>query len=61
MFKYEKFKQTIQRTIQGSGLDVGIVYFILKDIVHEIEPLYYQQVEKEAQSEKENAQEEQSE
>ena len=48
MLKYEKFKQTIMQIIQSSGLDVGIVYFILKDIVKEVEQLYFTQVQKEA-------------
>ena len=52
MLKYEKFKQTILSLIQSSELDIGIVYYILKDIVHDLEPLYLQQVQKEAKEEK---------
>lgn len=47
MLKYEKFKQTIQQIIQQSGLDVGIVYYILKDLTNEVHVLYLQQVQKE--------------
>lgn len=54
MLKYEKFRQAVRQIIQQSGLDVGIVYFILKDIVRELEPLYLQQIQKEAIEEEEN-------
>lgn len=39
--KYENFRRMIQQAIQNSGLDIGIVYFIFKDIFSEIEKLYY--------------------
>lgn len=58
MLKYEKFKETIMQTIQKSGLDVGIVYFILKDILYEIETLYIQQVQKEVAEEKQKEEKE---
>lgn len=51
MLKYEKFRQTIRQVIQQSELDVGVVYFILKDIIHELEPLYLQQIQQEAKEE----------
>lgn len=51
MIKYEKFRQTLRQVIQESGLDVGAVLFILKDITREVEQLYVQQVQKEVQSE----------
>lgn len=53
MLKYEKFRQTIRSVIQQSGLDVGIVYFILKDIEREIEPLYLKMVQDELRKEQE--------
>ena len=52
MLKYEKFRQTILQIIQESGLDVGVVFFILKDITKEIESLYIQQLQKESAEEK---------
>ena len=44
---YQLFKESINSLIQNSGLDVGIVYFILKDIFKEIEVLYYSQINRE--------------
>lgn len=44
---YQLFKETINSLIQNSGLDIGIVYFILKDIFQDIEKLYYAQINKE--------------
>lgn len=51
MLKYEKFRQTILKTIQTSELDVGIVLYIIKDILHELELLYDQTVQKELKEE----------
>lgn len=51
MLKYEKFKAAIHSIIQQSGLDIGMVYFILKDITRQLEVLYLQQIQKEAQEE----------
>lgn len=51
MLKYEKFKEAILDVIQSSGLDVGVVYFILKDITGQIQALYMQQLQKEANKE----------
>lgn len=51
MLKYEKFKAAIHNVIQQSGLDVGMAYFILKDITGQLEVLYLQQIQKEAQEE----------
>lgn len=62
---YQLFKEKINYVIQNSSLDIGIVYFILKDIFFEIEKLYYaqlnkecleeaQKIEKETESEKNN-------
>ena len=44
---YQLFKEKINYVIQNSGLDIGAVYFILKDIFAEIEKLYYAQINKE--------------
>lgn len=49
--KYQVFKETIKTIIQESGLDIGVIYFILKDIFTEIEILYYSQLNKEIMSE----------
>ena len=57
MIQYEKFRQTLRQVIQQSGLDVGVVLFILKDITREVEQLYIQKVQEEAQLEKESKEE----
>ena len=44
---YQILKETINHSIQNSGLDIGAVYFILKDIFNEIEKMYYAQINKE--------------
>lgn len=44
---YQILKESINNIIQKSGLDVGVVYFILKDIFKDIEALYYSQINRE--------------
>ena len=48
---YQIFKESINGIIQRSGLDIGAVYFILKDIFREIETLYYSQINREIMEE----------
>ena len=53
---YQILKESINGIIQKSGLDIGAVYFIFKDIFRDIENLYYTQINQELmqESEKEN-------
>ena len=44
---YQILKESISSIIQKSGLDIGAVYFIFKDLFREIEILYYNQINKE--------------
>ena len=44
---YQILKESINGMIQKSGLDIGAVYFILKDIFREVENLYYSQINRE--------------
>lgn len=44
---YYFFKEQINRTIQNSGLDIGMIYYIFKDIYTNIENTYYAQINKE--------------
>lgn len=44
---YQIFKETISSIIQNSGLDIGVVYFIMKDIFSDIEKLYFSQINRE--------------
>lgn len=56
--KYEKFRQAILQVITESEMDVGMVLYILRDIVREIEVLYSQQLQKEAKQDKEISEQE---
>lgn len=44
---YQILKEQINYTINNSGLDIGAAYFIMKDIINNLEHLYYAQVNKE--------------
>ena len=48
---YEILKERINKAISESQLDIGAVYFILKNIMINIEQLYYSQINKELQGE----------
>lgn len=50
---YQIFKESINKIIQNSGLDVGVVYFILKDVFREIETMYYSYLNSELMNETE--------
>lgn len=47
--KYELFYQQLKYIILNSTLDIGMIYFILKNLFFEIESLYYQQLQKETE------------
>ena len=51
---YQMLKEQINYVIQNSGLDIGAAYFILKDILFNLEKMYYAQVNKEFLEESEN-------
>ena len=48
---YELIYQQIKNIITNSDLDIGAIYFILKNIFIETEALYYQQLKVELQQE----------
>ena len=50
--KYQIFYETIRNVIQESGLDIGVVYFIMKNIFCDIENSYYVQLNRELSEEK---------
>ena len=50
---YQFFKETLNQAIKNSNLDIGAVYFILKNTMIEIEALYYNQINKELMEEAE--------
>ena len=51
---YQILKEQINYTISNSGLDIGATYFILKDILFNLEQIYYAQINKEFLEESEN-------
>ena len=52
---YQILKEQINYAIQESGLDIGAAYFIMKDIINNLEQLYYSQVNREFLEEKEKS------
>lgn len=44
---YQILKEQINYAISNSSLDIGAAYFIVKDILNDLEHLYYAQVNKE--------------
>jgi hypothetical protein len=56
---YQMLKEQINYTISNSGLDIGAAYFIMKDIMSNLERLYYAQINKELLDEKETKDKEQ--
>jgi hypothetical protein len=57
---YQIFKETLNAAIQNSGLDIGAVYFILKDALSCTEKLYYAQINRECAKEQKEAEESQT-
>lgn len=51
--QYQILRESIVRVIQNSGLDIGAAYFIMKDIMNEVEKSYYAQLNKECLEEAE--------
>jgi hypothetical protein len=51
---YQILKEQINYSIENSGLDIGAAYFIMKDIMNNLEHLYYAQVNKECLAEAEH-------
>lgn len=51
---YQILKEQISYAIQESGLDIGAAYFIMKDIMNNLEHLYYAQINKECLENAEN-------
>ena len=50
---YQILKEQINYAVNNSGLDIGAAYFIMKDIMNNLEHLYYAQVNKECLEEAE--------
>lgn len=50
---YQILKESINNLMVNSGLNIGAIYFILKDIYQEIEKIYFAQINKELLEEQE--------
>jgi hypothetical protein len=48
---YQILKESINNLMVNSGLDIGAIFFILKDIYQEIEKIYFAQINKELMEE----------
>ena len=55
---YQILKEQINYAIQESSLDIGAAYFIMKDVMNNLEHLYYAQVNKECLEEAEKSEKE---
>lgn len=44
---YQILKEKINYSIKESGLDIGAAYFIMKDVMNNLEHLYYAEINKE--------------
>jgi hypothetical protein len=52
----EYFRENVKALIQNSGLNIGTVYFIMKDFCNDLEASYYNQVNFEVQKLQEETQ-----
>lgn len=48
---YQMLKDSINNSMVNSGLDIGAIYFILKDICQEVEKIYFAQINRELMEE----------
>lgn len=55
---YQILKEKINYAIKESNLDIGATYFIMKDIMNNIEHLYYAEINKEFLEEAKNKKDE---
>lgn len=45
--EYQIFKETMNNVIAGSPLDIGGIYYVLKDVYRDVENQYYAQINQE--------------
>lgn len=45
--EYQIFKETINKVISGTSLDIGGTYYVLKDVYRDVENQYYAQINQE--------------
>lgn len=57
-YQMEVFHQALIDLLNKSGLPIGAAYFIIKDVLHELEVGYFKSVKKEQESKPEETTEE---
>lgn len=57
---YEAFRNNVINTIQTSGIEFGAAYYILKDVLGEVEKAYSNSIQQEVEAEARQAAEEQA-
>lgn len=57
---YETFRNNVINAIQTSGIEFGAAYYILKDVLGEVEKAYSNSIQQEVEAEARQAAEEQA-
>ncbi len=57
---YEAFRNNVINAIQTSGIEFGAAYYILKDVLGEVEKAYSNSIQQEVEAEARKAAEEQA-
>ena len=57
---YEAFRNNVINAIQTSGIEFGAAYYILKDVLGEVEKAYSNSIQQEVEAEARQAAEEQA-
>lgn len=55
--KYESFRNGVMYIIRSSGLDIGVIFYILKDLLREVEDIYSNTLRQEIEEEERQRQE----
>lgn len=55
--KYESFRNGVMYIIRSSGLDIGVIFYILKDLLREVEEIYSNTLQHEIEEEERQRQE----
>lgn len=55
--KYESFRNGVMYIIRSSGLDIGAIFYILKDLLREVEEIYSNTLRQEIEEEERQRQE----
>ena len=55
--KYESFRNGVMYIIRSSGLEIGVIFYILKDLLREVEEIYSNTLRQEIEEEERQRQE----